>query len=143
MLTTSDINKFIREVKGKKIRWSTWTTSYLIPNGSILPDPNGKGNPIIVGIDDTGKANINCQVQKGFLEIENGYWIALEPLNKEGVGVMKSLKEYFEKHKEVIFTVGIVVLIDHFFLNGAFRERLKGLVEKLLTRTEAKLLTKE
>lgn len=57
---------------------------------------------------------------------------------KEKESVMESLKKYFETHRDLFFTIGIVIILDHFIFGGAFRERLKGLVDSFLTqRTKA------
>jgi len=51
----------------------------------------------------------------------------------------EQIKEYLNKHRDLIFTVCVVLLIDHFFLGGSLRERVKSLVNKLLDKTEATL----
>ena len=57
--------------------------------------------------------------------------------------MLDQLKDYFKKHQEIFMTVFFVLLEDHFFFNGALRERVKKLVEGLLTKVENSLTSKE
>lgn len=54
---------------------------------------------------------------------------------------MDSLKQYFKTHRDTIFTIIILVVVDHYLLGGAFRDRIKSLMENFLNKTEKKLLT--
>lgn len=58
-------------------------------------------------------------------------------------GTMNYLKEYFEKHQDSLITIAIVVLVDYYVFNGAFKEKLRALIDKLLNSTSEKLLPKE
>lgn len=60
-------------------------------------------------------------------------------LPPEKKGFMKLIREYIEKHKDAIFTVGLVILLDHFIFGGAFRERIKNTVDKLLDKANKSL----
>lgn len=53
---------------------------------------------------------------------------------------MKALKEYFNKHREVFYTLGIIILVDHFIFDGAFTKRLKVTINKLLDKVQEKLV---
>lgn len=48
--------------------------------------------------------------------------------------VMESVKEYFNKHRDAIYTLGVVILLDHFLFGGAFREKIKSTVEGMLEK---------
>lgn len=56
--------------------------------------------------------------------------------------MMENVKGYFEKHKDVILTLGIVILVDHFLFKGALRNRIQSTVEGCLSKVE-KALHKE
>lgn len=56
-----------------------------------------------------------------------------------GSQMLANIKDYFKKHQEIFITLGIIILIDHFLFNGAFREKIKDTVEKLLKGVEKKV----
>lgn len=58
---------------------------------------------------------------------------------KEKKSMFGYTKEYFEKHKETVMTISVVLLIDHFFLHGALRERIRSLLEGVLSSMETRL----
>lgn len=62
---------------------------------------------------------------------------------KEERGTMKMMKEYLEKHKDAIFTVALVMLVDHFIFGGAFREKIKITIEALLEKAQKQLAKHE
>lgn len=49
------------------------------------------------------------------------------------------IKEYLKRHKDIFLTLAILFLADHFVLNGAIKERLARLVERILGHTEKKI----
>ena len=55
---------------------------------------------------------------------------------------MDSLREWFQKHSDTLITVAVVIVIDHFLFNGSLRERLKDLLNGLLSRCEKQLEAK-
>lgn len=57
----------------------------------------------------------------------------------KGIPVMNSFRIYLDKHRDTIFTVALVFLADHYILKGALKERLRRLLEGLLTRAENSL----
>jgi hypothetical protein len=52
---------------------------------------------------------------------------------------MNLVKEYLNKHRDTVMTLGFALLVDHFVLNGALRERIRRVVEALLTKVEKAL----
>lgn len=60
--------------------------------------------------------------------------------SNQGESKMKDMfsgfKSYINEHKDVIYTVGLVMLVDHFFFQGAFQDRLKQLIDGLLKKVE-------
>lgn len=65
----------------------------------------------------------------------------LECINQGGT-MLDSLKSYFNKNQETFYTIGLIILIDHFVFNGAFRDKIKQLVDKLINKTEKQLENK-
>jgi hypothetical protein len=49
------------------------------------------------------------------------------------------VREYLNKHRDVIFTLGCALLVDHFILGGALRTRIQKVVEAALARVEKAL----
>ena len=54
---------------------------------------------------------------------------------------MDSVKDYFKKNQDAFITIAIIVLLDNFLFEGKFRERIKSMIENVLTKTEKKLVT--
>lgn len=53
--------------------------------------------------------------------------------------MMDRVKSYIERHEDVLITIGIIILIDQFIFAGAFREKLKGLVDSMINKVTSKL----
>lgn len=51
----------------------------------------------------------------------------------------KYVREYLDRHKETVMTVGVILFIDYFFLKGALRQRIQRSAERLLSNVEEKL----
>lgn len=52
---------------------------------------------------------------------------------------MKIIREYFEQHRDIIVTLGLALLADRYFFDGAFTEKIKAIVNGLLLKAERKL----
>lgn len=50
--------------------------------------------------------------------------------------IASDMREFIKQNRSVIYTVALVALVDHFVFEGAFRTRLKALVDKFLTKAE-------
>lgn len=53
--------------------------------------------------------------------------------------MLSELKGYFQKHKDIIMTIGLALVVDNFVFGGAFREKIKTLIEKMLHGAEKKI----
>ena len=53
---------------------------------------------------------------------------------KNGGIKVDSFKQYLEKHRDVFFTIGIVLVLDHFVFGGAFKEKLQAIVDSFLSK---------
>lgn len=79
----------------------------------------------------------------GIKLIDKGDWTyaytKFKKVEKTNGGAMKDFKEYLSKHKELLYTVGILIVLDQLVFKGAFRERLKTFVEGLIGKAQASL----
>lgn len=53
--------------------------------------------------------------------------------------ILKDLGQFLKEHRTVIYTVALIALVDHFILGGKFRDKLKELAEKALTKAHKQL----
>ncbi len=53
--------------------------------------------------------------------------------------VAKDLKQFIKDHKSTIYVIAALLLADHFMFNGAFKEKLKGIMSNLVGKVESKL----
>jgi hypothetical protein len=58
----------------------------------------------------------------------------------KGKGMFNSIQKYYKDHEEVLFPLIIVVVLDHFFNDGALRSKIAQLVQGLLDGIQKKLL---
>lgn len=56
--------------------------------------------------------------------------------------VKNDVKGFVSENRSTIYTILLVAIVDHFVFGGAFRDRLKGLVDKFLGKAEAKIADK-
>jgi len=80
-------------------------------------------------------------VKKGALQVvrqSRNEGRAVKGMKKGGFN-MEWVKSYFNKHQDQIMTLGIIILLDHVIFEGMFRDRLKGLVDKMIGATEKQL----
>jgi len=50
--------------------------------------------------------------------------------------MLENVKGYVEKHKDILFTLGLVILVDHFLFKGALRSKIQGTLEGVLKKAE-------
>ena len=70
---------------------------------------------------------------------EKDYLLLSANRTKSKESKMDYLKEYFSKNRDTIFTIVLVVLIDHFVFNGAFREKVKSVVDSMLNKANKQI----
>ena len=58
--------------------------------------------------------------QKEEAKVENGPW--------------KWFSNYVEKHKDMIFTVALILLADHYLFAGKFRAKIEDMVESWISK---------
>lgn len=62
-----------------------------------------------------------------------------KPIKQKGVGMLKTVRNYLEEHRNIVVPVLLVVIADHFLLKGIFRKRLEAMLNKLLESAENKV----
>lgn len=68
-----------------------------------------------------------------FRHLDNKSYILYKPKSGENE-IMKGLKNYMDKNQDTIYTILLVVLIDHFFLGGSLRGKIQGMCESVLNK---------
>jgi hypothetical protein len=48
--------------------------------------------------------------------------------------MVNEVKGYFKEHRDIIMTLLMVILVDHFVFEGVFREKLQNLVEGMINK---------
>ena len=46
------------------------------------------------------------------------------------------MKEYLKEHKDLIYTIAILAVLDHIFLGGALKDKIRQIIENLLSGKE-------
>lgn len=78
-------------------------------------------------------------------QAQQGYWgqTASPPIyynqEQKDKSIMKAFRDYLEQHKNMIFTVVLALLADHYVFNGIFREKIKSLINKLLDKAHCQI----
>lgn len=61
-------------------------------------------------------------------------------LQTEGeVSMLREFKAYLSEHRDIVFTLLLIIVVDTFFFDGAFKTRIKGLLEGVVRKAESKL----
>jgi hypothetical protein len=88
-----------------------------------------------------GKTGQDCGWYKTecFEKIEN----EIETQPRGGVKMLGQVKGYIEKHKDTLFTLALIILIDQFLFKGALREKIQSSMGKVLEKVEGTLHKEE
>lgn len=63
----------------------------------------------------------------------------LHTVQNKRKGFMKLFRDYLEAHRDTIFTLLLILLVDHYVFKGAFSETIKEGFEKLLRHAHKKI----
>ena len=55
--------------------------------------------------------------------------------SEKGEGMLNELKSYVSEYRDWFFTILIIAVVDHFFLNGALKEKLTSALGKKIDET--------
>lgn len=53
--------------------------------------------------------------------------------------ITRDAKTFVREHKSTIYVIAVLLLADHFMFNGAFKAKLKSMMEKIVGQVEDKL----
>lgn len=53
--------------------------------------------------------------------------------------ITTDIKSFLLEHRGVIYFIVFALTIDHFFFRGAFKARLQGMADKVVTKVEEKI----
>ncbi len=128
-------NSLPEEVKMSEIQ------TYYTPNGLMINfnDVTGDYQSKSTGLYYASlKDGTSIQVYSNFSEYYKK-WLAQKPKESKMKEIINDLKKFVSEHRNIIYTVALVALADHFLFDGKFREKLKGLVDKMLNKAEKQL----
>lgn len=113
---------------GDKVRVVNKTEKYIgYSIGEIATVAAVRGGDIVVDFDDKRKT----------------FYTELRELKLiKGESYMDSIKDYLKEHKSILMTIGVVLLVDHLVFDGAFREKVKEIINKMLGKVEKQLDSK-
>jgi hypothetical protein len=57
-----------------------------------------------------------------------------KPKGEMKMKLFTQVSDYVEKHKDVLFTVALVLVLDHFVFEGKFKQKIEDLVSSFLTK---------
>lgn len=60
---------------------------------------------------------------------------------EENISMLREFKQYISEHRDVFFTLILVMIADAWFLNGALKSRLQRILEGVTGKLEEKLNT--
>lgn len=91
-----------------------------------LEDLDRQQGGVMSGSHSYGVASIQADVS------------ALQPKATKGFSMVNEFKSYVHDYKDWIFTIAIIAIIDHFFLDGALKEKLSASLGKKLDSSDVK-----
>lgn len=71
-----------------------------------------------------------------------GWYVKKECFAKEisnGGNMFDSVKEYVKENRSILMTIGVALLVDHLVFGGAFREKVKSIIDSMLNTAQKKL----
>jgi len=86
--------------------------------------------------DSAGLFHFSATEKDRFAKEFNDYCIKH---NKGKIQMTNKLKQYIDTHADTFFTLAFIIMIDHFVLQGALRQKIQDFCEKVL-HTERKKL---
>jgi hypothetical protein len=56
--------------------------------------------------------------------------------------VTSDIKNFVKEHRQIIYWVVLALIVDHVFLNGQLRSKIKNIIQGLLNKAEASITGK-
>lgn len=92
---------------------------------------------VTVIIGDTNTRCRNLEAAKQFIADK---FLARRSAMLKDVGA--DVKGFLHDNRQIIYWMALIFLLDHFFFQGAFRDRLKGLAERMIGKVEKQIEAK-
>lgn len=85
-----------------------------------------------------GSTSIN--VQAAAMMANQQYQAArTSQISGKKVTVFGSIKKYFDDHRDLLMTLAVLVIVDQWVFDGAFKEKIKGLIDRVVGHAESKV----
>lgn len=55
------------------------------------------------------------------------------------VTMFGSIKKYLDDHRDLLLTIVVLVLVDSFVFDGAFKEKIKQLIDRVIGHADSKI----
>lgn len=55
------------------------------------------------------------------------------------VTMFGSIKKYFDDHRDLLMTLVVLVIVDQWVFDGAFKEKIKGLIDRVVGHADNKI----
>lgn len=69
-----------------------------------------------------------------------GVGVAEVSKGEKSMKLVSSLTDYVEKHKDLLFSVVLVLVLDHYVFEGKFRQKIEKLVDSFLEKKTAEIV---
>jgi hypothetical protein len=89
--------------------------------------------------------NLGANCGQNMQSAQNAYYppAQTQTLPKKEKSMFKAIacdvKSFILEHRAVIYFIAAALLLDHFFFRGAFKARLQGMADRLVTKVEEKI----
>ena len=130
-----------------------YTEAYEIRSGSYGDMMGGATAGLISGLPSYNQLQISAEELKNAFLYQNDYsslvtqsYLGLQPKNEPIkmetnmiTEVATDMKKFIREHKSTIYWIMMLLIIDHFFFHGAFKDKLKASMEKFVGKVETKI----
>jgi hypothetical protein len=129
---------------GEYVRIGSTSSGYNITNRDALckvisVKPGGDIEVAVVARIDGQKIAPTTYTVKAYqfsLATEADYktFCYTKPIGEKKMKLFTQVSDYVEKHKDILFTVALVLVLDHFVFEGKFKQKIEDLVSGFLTK---------
>lgn len=60
-------------------------------------------------------------------------------LPEKKVTMFSSIKKYFDDHRDILMTLAVLVVVDQWVFDGAFKEKIKLLIDRVIGHADGKI----
>lgn len=76
--------------------------------------------------------------QQCFSQMQSAYQQPRTAQQKK-VTMLGSIKKYFDDHRDLLMTLAVLVIVDQWVFDGAFKEKIKGLMDRVVGHADNKI----